>query len=64
MTAAAHDDRGLDDLGPDALLDALAAEDLARRVAERNILRLVHQWAVLRTSPTADERPFDLYVEF
>ena len=24
----------------------------------------LHQWAVLRTSPTADERPFDLYVEF
>jgi predicted O-methyltransferase YrrM len=24
----------------------------------------LHQWAVLRTSPTADERPFDFYVEF
>jgi predicted O-methyltransferase YrrM len=24
----------------------------------------LHQWAVLRTSRTADERPFDFYVEF
>ncbi len=46
MTAAPIDGPGLDDLGPEALLDALADADRQVREGEREKLRIAHQWAV------------------
>ena len=47
MTEAAHDESGLDDLDPSALLDALADADRKVREGERDKLRIAHQWAVI-----------------
>ena len=47
MTEAAHDDSGLDDLSPEALLDLLADADHRERAAARDKLLIAHQWAVL-----------------
>ena len=47
MTEAAHDESGLDDLDPSALLDALADADRKVREGEREKLRIAHQWAVV-----------------
>ena len=53
MTAAPIDGPGLDDLAPEALLDALADADRRVREGEREKLRIAHQWAVLHPA-TAD----------
>ncbi len=53
MTAAPIDGPGLDDLAPEALLDALADADRQVREGEREKLRIAHQWAVLHPA-TAD----------
>ena len=47
MTEAANHDSGLDDLSPDALLDALADADRRARQADLDKLLIAHQWAVL-----------------
>ena len=47
MSEAAHDDSGLDDLTPSALLDLLADADRREREAARDKLLIAHQWAVV-----------------
>ncbi len=47
MSETAHEDWGLDDLDPSALLDLLADADRRERAAARDKLLIAHQWAVL-----------------
>ncbi|GAA2123173.1 HNH endonuclease signature motif containing protein [Nocardioides bigeumensis] len=47
MTAARDEQPGLDDLGPSALLDALAVVDRRARQAEADKLQIAYQWAIM-----------------
>ncbi|GAA2127777.1 hypothetical protein [Nocardioides bigeumensis] len=52
MTAARDHEPGLDDLGPAALLDALATVDRRSRQAEADKLALAYQWAITHPATT------------
>ncbi|GAA2128477.1 HNH endonuclease signature motif containing protein [Nocardioides bigeumensis] len=52
MTAARDHEPGLDDLGPTALLDALATVDRRSRQAEADKLALAYQWAITHPATT------------
>jgi predicted O-methyltransferase YrrM len=47
-----------------ARASSFCRRNLAWSLEEVSPADSLHQWAVLRTSRTADERPFDFYVEF